>query len=165
MKRLTGFAVSVVITILLTAVIHQGLAWADCRLVNGHVELQAVPAPPCTSPAGLCFHIRVTGRLQGEGDVTVTSLTPSPDLTIPSAFLFTSRTVLQTKHGDFLFDSGAGAGNFDAAGNINLVNLLTITGGTGRLAGASGHIFELGSIDTATGIGASDLKEGELCTP
>src|SRR2546422_4396874 len=57
-------------------------------------------------------------------------------------FRSTSRTVLQTTHGDFLFDSGAGAGNFDAAGNINLVNLLTITGDrkSTRLNSSHGYI-------------------------
>lgn len=149
----------------LTIVSSQIMAEAKCLPVVGHIASQLVPPPPlgtCTSPAGLCTSGTLIGGIQGNFNFTATSLTPSPDL--PSVVLFTGQTVIQTKAGDALSGTNAGALDANPGSDGHFADLITFTGGTGDLAGASGHIVAFGNFSLVTGVGASDYK-GEVCTP
>ena len=151
----------------LTIVSSETMAKAECVPVNGHIDSQQVLPPPfgtCTSPVGLCTSGTFIGGIQGNFNFTATSFIPSPEPTIPSVFLFTGLTVIQTKDGDSLFGSNAGSIDFNPFGDGHFADLITFTGGTGSLAGASGHIVAFGNVNFATGVSTSDYK-GELCTP
>jgi len=141
----------------------KGKPKTKCKPVNGHIDSQVVPVPPCTSPFGLCTEGTMTGGIQGDFDFTATNLIPSGEPTIPWVAFYTGQFILQTKDGDLLFGTDSGAFDTDPAGNGNLAELFTITGGTGDLEGASGRLVIFGTFNLATGIGDSDYK-GEICT-
>lgn len=134
----------------------------QCTPVNGHIDAVVVPKEFCGSPFGLCTRGKMIGGVQGEFNFTVTSFTPSPDQSIPYVALYTGRIVIDTMDGDVLFGTEAGGFNTDPVDDGEFGELLTITGGTGNLKNASGHIAVYGTVNLATGVGSSDYK-GELC--
>lgn len=73
------------------------------------------------------------------------TLTP----TGPNAFSVSGTGVLTAANGDELFTAFSGSGTADAAGNVQGHTAITITGGTGRFAGASGA--ETGTFSTPPG--------------
>lgn len=155
----------------LTIVSNTAVAEAECTPVNGHIDSQQLLPPPfgtCASAVGLCTSGTLIGGIQGQFNFTGTSITPSPllDPTTLSPFvaLFTGQTVIQTKDGNSLFATNAGALDTDPFGDGHFADLITFTGGTENLAEASGHIVAFGDFSFTTGVGASDYR-GEVCTP
>jgi hypothetical protein len=125
--------------------------------VNGHIRSQMVAGPFCTSPVQLCTAGRFNGGIQGEFEFTATSLTPTPTAGV---FFYTGTIVVHTQRGELFC---ADAGVFNTAGDGELADLCTITGGTGDLAGASGYLQTIGTFTAAAG-GDSDYR-GKLTTP
>ena len=78
---------------------------------------------------------------------------------------FTSDTVahvsVRGRSGDLVIKN---AGVFQPTGNGDIVDLQTITGGTGDLAGATGAIRASGTFSPVTFSGSSDY-EGQICLP
>jgi hypothetical protein len=135
-----------------------GPVWAACRPVNGHSLTSIVP---CGDP--LCTAGKVWGGLKGDLDVVADLVAPAHP-SVPSVFRFTGQSVITADDGSLLVGTDVGAIDTAPTGDGHVGTLLTWTGGTGRYAGASGHIVIDGRVDFAAGRVATDYR-GEVCTP
>lgn len=108
--------------------------------------------------------------MKGDALGTATSLlttidTGTPDDPGTGVLGFTSDTVAHVSvrghRGDLIIKN---AGVLQPAGHGDIVDLQTITGGTGELAGATGAIRASGTFSPATFSGSSDY-EGQICLP
>ncbi len=109
--------------------------------------------PGCGSPTGVCSSFTITGSINGSGVVSVD--------TFPSAHgISQAHTVIHTRFGDLTCSESA---IFDLTPESDhaWVDLCVITGGTGRYAGASGYIQEVGTFDFAANLGQANYY-GEL---
>ena len=121
--------------------------------VVGHLRSQQVTCPPGTPGIGLCTAGRLTGGVQGDFEFALMRLLPSD---VPDVQLYTGRLVVHTRGGD-LFCTDAGAFNANPASDGEVVDLCEITGGTGRLSGATGYLRVYGTFTSAAG-GDSDYR-------
>ena len=80
----------------------------------------------------------LTGNESHLGRVTVHD-TGAFTLTGPKSFTFSGTEVVTAANGDQLFEAFSGSGSTDAEGNLTSQAVLTVTGGTGRFADASGE--------------------------
>ena len=80
----------------------------------------------------------LTGNESHLGRVTVHD-TGTFTLTGPKSFTFSGTEVVTAANGDQLFEAFSGSGSTDAEGNLTSQAVLTVTGGTGRFADASGE--------------------------
>jgi hypothetical protein len=135
-------------------------AFADqtCKPVVGHFEAHVVPPPECAAP--FCTAGRVWGGVQGNYTFSMTSLVPSG--AVPSIMFFTGQSVITTKNDDVVF--GTDTGSLDLGPEGGFASLITFTGGTGSMAGATGQIRLRGQLDQAEGTTSGDYF-GTLCTP
>jgi len=161
MRRLA--CVAAVAALLATALPGQNvLARQSCKPVTGHFEARLVPPPDCTSVVGVCTAGGVWGGLQGDYNFTMSKLVPTAEPETGSIFFFTGRSVVHTKDGDLL---GVDTGTIDLPpGQGGFASLITWTGGTGALAGATGQIRLRGFLDAAVGTTSGDY-EGSICVP
>jgi hypothetical protein len=90
-----------------------------------------------------------------------TSLTPTQDTPVTGVYLYTGDNVIKTKDGE-IYTKDAGALNLTPGGSGDDVSISTITGGTGKYAGATGTLRSYG---TFTDAGGEFSYEGEVCTP
>lgn len=165
-RRLTGGAVAGLVLL----VAGSGADAANpCFNVKGHYDEHAV-AENCASPVGLCIALTYSGGVKGDAFGTATSLlttidTGTPDDPGTGVLGFTSDTVahvtVRGRSGDLIIKN---AGVFQPTGNGDIVDLQTITGGTGELAGATGAIRASGTFSPVTFSGSSDY-EGQICLP
>ena len=132
-----------------------------CHPVQGHAVTQVVPAPACTSPVAFCTAGKIFGTLKGDLSLTTTQFIPTRDATIPSVMFYVGQSVIRTKHGDTLVGTDAGALDLTDG---TAASLITWIEGTGRFAGASGHIRVAPNLDRVTNTVFS-LYWGEVCTP
>lgn len=124
--------------------------------VSGHLTSHVVAGPECASPVGICTAGTLNGGIQGDFQFTALTLTPTG---VPTVFSYTGTIEVQTKDGDIhISDAGA----FDTTGDGPVVDLSTITGGSGKFEGASGYIEIYGTFTFAAG-GNSDYK-GKVIT-
>ena len=132
-------------------------AFADqnCKPVVGHFEAQIVLPPACTAP--FCTAGRVWGGIQGTYTFAMTTIVASG--AVPSIFFFTGQSQITTKSNELVF--GTDTGTLDLGPNAGFASLITFTGGTGSMAGASGQIRLRGEL----GDGTSGDYIGTLCTP
>ena len=128
----TFFAV-LVAAALVSAPAGGASAAAKCKNVRGHVTSRTV-TENCTSPIGLCAAGEFYGAIRGELFLVGTSLTPTQDTPATGVYIFTGDDV----------------------------SISTITGGTGKYAGATGRLRAYGTFSEA---GGEFSYEGELCTP
>ena len=129
-------------------------AGSGCRTVKGKlVGEQAVPG------TGIATTGSFIGALKGRYDFVVTWTADSGDPTIPSVLHFAGHAVVHTKDGDLRITE---AGAIDTAGEGKYANLLTVTGGTGKWANASGQMTLIGVFNFATGEGEGRYS-GEVC--
>ena len=135
---------------------------ARCQTVKGHITDQPLAGAECASPFGQCSAGRFYGALKGNFVASATSFTPSGDTATTGVLFFTADLTLHTKDGD-LFLKDAGVFNTTPGGRGEHATVTTVTGGTGRWAGAAGRLMEMGTFTQEDG-GYSDY-EGEICTP
>jgi hypothetical protein len=133
-------------------------AWADqqCKPVVGHFEAHVVPPPDCTAP--FCSAGRVWGGIQGSYTFTMTTIVPSG--AAPSIMFFTGQSAITLKSGDLLHGTDTGALDLGPLGGF--ASLITFTGGTGDMAGATGQIRLRGELGEGT---TSGDYIGTLCKP
>jgi hypothetical protein len=134
------------------------LAESQCKPVVGHFEAQVVPPPECTAP--FCSAGRVWGGVQGHYSFVMSSLAPS--VAVPSIFFFTGQSDITVKNDEHLF--GTDTGTLDLGPEGGFASLITFTGGTGSMTGATGQIRLRGQLDLAEGTTSGDYF-GTLCTP
>ena len=137
-----------------------GRAAAKCKNVRGHVTSQTV-TENCASPIGLCAAGQFFGAIRGEFFLVGTSLTPTQDTPVTGVYIFTGDNVIKTREGE-IHTKDAGALNLTPGGAGDDVSIATITGGTGKYAGATGSLRASGTFSEA---GGEFSYEGELCTP
>lgn len=118
--------------------------------------------PACASPVGLCIAARYQGDIRGAAHSRATSILATADTPATTVQVFTSDTTIDAavggRRGTLLIKN---AGAFTANPDGSIVDLQTIVGGTGALAGASGSLRASGTFSFATG-GHSQWK-GTLC--
>ncbi len=142
-----------------------GGAGADvrCRELSGRYSEHLV-TDGCTSPVGLCIAARYTaGPLHGTFSGAASSLVPTADTPTTGVVLFTTDSVADVtawdQRGTLLIKN---AGAVQTTGRGEIVDLQTIVGGTGDLAGATGAIRASGTFDPVLGVGTSEF-EGTVC--
>lgn len=135
----------------------------SCRTVYGHFINQViVPAgPTCSSPVGFCVSGRAIGGLRGNFLSTTMTFTPAPNVSDTQVFFITANLVLRTRDGDLSMQENA-ASNQDPNGHGDLGNVVTVVGGTGKWAGATGRLRVWGNLT----VNERDVNyEGEVCRP
>src|SRR5689334_4377324 len=110
-------------------------AASGCREVRGSYVEHAT-AENCTSPFGLCIAGTYAGQIRGEFRGSATSITTTADTATTGVAAYTSDSMIDAtvggRSGTLLIKN---AGAFSPSGPI--VDLQTVVGGTGGLAGAS----------------------------
>jgi hypothetical protein len=112
--------------------------------------------PACTSVTGVCSSFDASGSIQGSGIVNVDT-DPRTD---PNGFS-KAHTDITTNKGNLACDEGAifqgpvppSQGTVHAFVDLCIINP---TRSTGRYAGATGYIQEVGTFDFAAGVGSLD---------
>jgi len=154
------FAVSLTAIAMFSVPAGNSAAAAKCKVVRGRVTSQTV-TENCPSPINLCAAGEFYGAIRGELFLVATSLTPTQDTPATGVYLFTSDDVIKTREGD-IHTKDAGALNLTPGGSGDDVSIVTITGGTGKYAGATGRLRAYGAFSES---GGEFSYEGELCTP
>lgn len=144
----------------LSAPAGRASAAARCKNVRGHVTSHTV-TENCPSPIGLCAGGQFYGAIRGELFLVGTSLTPTQDTPATGVYMFTGDDVIKTKEGD-IYTKDAGALNLTPGSTGDDISIVTITGGTGAYAGATGRLRASGTFSES---GGEFSYEGEICTP
>ncbi len=139
-------------------------ARAACSAVEGSYDEHAVTGPSCASPVGVCVAGTYRGDLNGAFEGRAASIIATADTPTTTVQLFTTNSTLTTSYrgrrGTLVIkNAGAFTGNPDGS----IVDLQTVVGGTGGLAGASGSLRAGGTFFFATG--GHSRWEGTLCLP
>ena len=152
--------VAVVAALTLTA--GQSAAESGCFKVSGRYTEHAVTGPECRSPVGLCIAGTYRGDISGSFSGSATTITPTADTNTTSVLTFTSDSTItgtvKGKRGTLIVKN---AGVFTTRPDGSIVDLQTIVGGTGTLAGAQGFVRASGTLSAADG-GTSEY-EGSVC--
>lgn len=153
------------VPVVLTAM--PAFAEPTCKPVVGHFEAQLVPPGTghCPNqPTAFCTAGRVWGGLQGTYEFVMTAAMPSAALGgVPTILFFTGTSVVNVKKGAQLI--GTDTGSIDPPpGAGGFASLITLTGGTGSMSGATGQIRLRGEFVAASGTTGGDYV-GRLCTP
>ena len=156
----TMFAVLITAAALFSSPAGRASAAAKCKNVRGHVTSQTV-TENCNSPIALCAAGQFYGAIRGEFFLVGTSLTPTQDTPVTGVYVFTGDNVVKTKDGD-IYTKDAGALNLTPGSTGDDISIVTITGGTGAYAGATGRLRASGTFSES---GGEFSYEGELCTP
>jgi hypothetical protein len=158
-----ALALGAAAVVLLAAPGSAGAA-ASCRTVEGSYTEQAVTGPECLSPVGLCIAATYRGDLRGPFEGRATSIVTTADTPTTTVAFFTTDSTFDGTYRDrrgTLTIKNAGAFTSNPDGSI--VDLQTITGGTGALAGATGSLRATGTFSFATG--GRSTYQGVLCLP
>lgn len=160
-RRLSSFALAATALLLLNASAN---ANGTCVDVVGHYE-ERIVVEGCDAQSGVCFAGDYFGGIRGDFTGAVTSFVPTGDTPTTGVILFTAESILHArvsgKQGDL---TAKNAGAYQAAGAGNVVDVWSITGGTGELADATGVIRASGFSDPVAGTGMSTY-EGMICLP
>src|SRR5205809_6549550 len=143
------------------------LADPVCKPVNGHFEASVVlPGQGhCPNvPDTLCTAGRVWGGIQGNYQFVATAFFPSAAIGgVPSVLFFTGKSTIFLKSDETLLGTDTGSIDLPAAGGLGgFASLITFTGGTGSMNGATGQIRLRGELSAGT---TSGDYLGTLCTP
>lgn len=138
-----------------------------CKPLVGHFEAFVVPPGEGHCPAipfAFCTAGRVWGGLQGTYQFVMTATTPSVAMGgVPTVLFFTGQSTVFLKSGEQV--TGTDTGSIDLPpGAGGFASLITFTGGTGGMAGATGQIRLRGEFSVAEGTTSGDYI-GKVCTP
>ena len=104
---------------------------------------------------------KAIGVLKGDFLATVTSIIESVDTPVTGIVFLTADLVIHTKAGDLLLKEAA-ASDPDPNGPGDLGDVVTIVGGTGKWAGATGRLRVYGNLTPTI----SDVTyDGDVCVP
>ena len=164
MKR--WFQLMTAVVLLLTAGVAQPFANQTCKAVVGHFEALVVPPGQghCPSdPTALCTAGRVWGGIQGNYQFVMTGSIPSATIGgIPTVLFFTGKSTIFLKSSDQLL--GTDTGSIDLPPGLGgFASLITFTGGTGQMSGATGQIRLRGEFNAEEATTSGDYL-GTLCT-
>ena len=162
-----AFAFSAVVALALAANTVSAAGDPRCKPVTGHFLASVVPPGQGNCPAdpgAFCTAGRVWGGIQADYQFVMTGNTPSAQIGgVATILFFTGRSTISMKEGDQLF--GTDTGSLDLPPGLGgFASLITFSGGTGSMAGASGQIRLRGEFDAAQGSTSGDYL-GSVCTP
>jgi hypothetical protein len=133
-----------------------------CIAVKGSYVEHPVTGAECDSPVGLCVAAVYSGGVSGEAQSSATAIISTADTPTTSVQMFTSNSTITAKVKNV---SGTlhikNAGAFASTGDGSIVDLQTIVGGDGGLAGASGTLRAQGTFTVPDG-GRSEY-DGTVC--
>lgn len=133
----------------------------ECKPIVGRFEASVVPPPDCTATLPLvCTGGRVWGGLQGEYFFTMSSAAAA-DPTVPFINFFTGQSLITIDGSGTLQALDTGTIDFVGGG---FASLITVTGGSGAYAGATGQLRVTGVFDPAAGTTAGQYR-GTVCRP
>jgi len=159
MKRSRNM-ISAALGVCLVAAMAIPVAAQQCKPLVGSFEAEVQPARTCPGP--FCTAGRVWGGIQGEYHFTMDKIIPNGETEVPTISFFTGHSIISLKSGDQLF--GTDTGTLDLPpGHGGFASLITFTGGTGAMAGATGQIRLRGQFDAAAGITSGEYI-GTVCT-
>lgn len=127
-----------------------GSRGAGCALANGHLELDLTDAVP----------ERMTGTIHGDYAYAFERLLPTGGN--PRVSYVEGRSVVTTPTGDLRFTENSAAA-LGSDGRTNNATLMTVEGGTGAWAGATGFVPLRGYFHNSALSGRFDYR-GEICT-
>jgi hypothetical protein len=138
---------------------------SECKEVQGHLEDTLVTGAACTSPVGLCTVAQMFGAVQGEAQFTASAIIPSADTPTTGVVFVIGDTVIEDakvagRRGTLTVKNAAA---FRTVADGDLVDVQTITGGTGELVGTTGSLRISGNFIAATG--GRSTYEGVVCLP
>jgi hypothetical protein len=138
---------------------------SECKGVQGHLEETLVTGAACTSPVGLCTVAQMFGAVQGEAQFTASAIIPSVDTPTTGVVFVIGDTVIEDakvagRRGTLTVKNAAA---FRTVDDGDLVDVQTITGGTGELVGTTGSLRISGNFIAATG--GRSTYEGVVCLP
>jgi hypothetical protein len=120
------------------------------RAVRGHIVAEVLTGPECTSPVNQCTKGHISGGIEGDFVFRVTAILPNADTPQTGVVNYTGEVVVKTSRGLIFFkDTGAIDQTPGDPGDVGSVS--TITGGTGRYLGASGHLHLSGTFTPEDG--------------
>lgn len=135
-----------------------GIAFASsevhCRTVHGKLLDEHIEGPVTVA--------QMTGAIKGKYTYTLKDPFPA-DAVLSNLLYITGTSVVETKDGTLSFFETS-TQDADELGDLNGTVLMTITGGTGKWTGATGHVVLVGFFhqDTLTG---AWRYQGEVCLP
>ncbi len=137
----------------------------NCQPVVGHFEAHVVPPGQghCPNVAGaFCTAGSVWGGLKGTYEFVMTNAMPSAAIGgVPTILFFTGTSDVTLKTGDHVM--GTDTGSIDLPPGLGgFASLITFTGGTGEMSGATGQIRLRGEFDAVEGTTSGDYI-GSLC--
>ncbi len=133
----------------------------QCKPVFGSFEADIQPAASCSGP--LCTAGRAWGGIQGDYRFKMDKTIPNGETEVPTISFFTGHSIVTLKSGDQIF--GTDTGTLDLPpGHGGFASLITLTGGTGAMTGATGQIRLRGEFDPLAGTTSGEYV-GTLCTP
>lgn len=136
------------------SVASSGAGTTSIPLVGRFLTISNFRGPSC--PTSVCSSFHAIGVVGGSGIVAVDGFFDQP------AGASSAHTTIHTGHGDLMCSDLA---IFDLSpGDHPFVDLCTITGGTGRYAGATGYFQETGTFDFANNVGQASYT-GKLVLP
>ncbi|MCU0508226.1 MAG: hypothetical protein MUC34_07475 [Anaerolineae bacterium] len=136
-----------------------GAVNGDCMKVSGKVTMGPVSPGECASPLGMCGRGDVTGHLKGGVFFSATEYLMSADTAATGVVFVTGDAIFNTRCGTLVTKDAITRA---ISGNGEYAEVITILGGTGCHAGATGRLVAGGS---ATADGASGSYTGEVCFP
>lgn len=160
-RRVSGLAVGGLA--LLLAGSSTGAA-ERCFEVRGRYTEQLATGPDCTSPVGLCIEGTYRGAIRGDFEGVATVLIPTADTPTTGVVLFISEARIdariKAREGELIIKN---SGAFHTTGAGEIVDLQTIVGGTGELAGATGALRAEGTFTAE--LGGRSTYVGTVCLP
>ena len=153
--------------LLYTAAVAPASGAPTCKPVVGHFE--AVLVPPgqghCPNdPTAFCTAGRVWGGIQGNYQFVMTAAIPSASIGgVPTILFFTGQSTISLRSGDQLL--GTDTGSIDLPPGLGgFASLITFSGGSGGMSGATGQIRLRGEFNAEEATTSGDYL-GTLCTP
>jgi len=125
-----------------------------CRTVVGKLLNEHIEDPVAVA--------QMTGAIKGKYTYSLRDQFPA-DAVLSNLIYTTGTSVVETQDGTLSFFETS-TSDADDLGELNATVLMTITGGTGKWAGATGHLVLVGFFhqDTLTG---AWRYQGEVCLP
>ena len=161
-RKIRGVVVSGAAVAAALTLTGQSAAESGCLMVSGRYTEHAVSGPECRSPVGLCIAGTYRGDISGSLRGSATTVTPTADTPTTSVLTFTSDSTItgavKGNRGTLVVKN---AGVFTTLPDGSIVDLQTVVGGTGKLAGAQGFVRASGTFSAVSG-GTSDY-EGSVC--
>lgn len=138
--------------LLLATALAAPVGAADQRPVTGQFTAQSAPAAPRCGPGALTLGFEIQGTASHLGSLTGSGSNCTEfTLATNAVAVWDGMVDLTAADGSTLTGTYAGAQGAPVAGRAPFENTLTITGGTGRFAGAGGVWILSGILDFTTG--------------